>query len=376
MFVGSSHPGDPNGVQCIRYKGERLLDATRFIPGAHDWRYLRSRRVLAKLTTDDFDVVHIHNVVAGGCSLRALAGLTQRIPTAWTLHDEWAPTTGLSYDLSRFPKREDHRRFSMEAGFTRDLYYRSRADFIRRNMPQPDMIISPSEYLRTLAGQSGLFGDSEYRVVPYGIELLDEPAATQAEARQRLGLPLDQPVVLVMAMSLAVPYKGIRYGLDAITRVASQRTEAERPMLLLGGQDAASAERSLPTTLDTRAMYFQTQADLAAAYRAADVTVVPSLADNFPYVALESLACGTPLLATNVGGLAEIVGNDERGCRVAPADADALADRLSWLLDHAQERQQMGIAGTHWVRKHCSMNQYVSVHGDLYREVIDRRASG
>ncbi len=77
-------------------------------------------------------------------------------------------------------------------------------------------------------------------------------------------------------------------------------------------------------------------------YVAADVVVMPSLYESFGMVALEAMACGTPVVASQVGGLAYLVREGETGYLVPDRDPVELADRLSRLLSNAQLRAQMG----------------------------------
>ena len=77
-------------------------------------------------------------------------------------------------------------------------------------------------------------------------------------------------------------------------------------------------------------------------YSAADVVVMPSHYESFGMVALEAMACGTPVIATDVGGLAQLVREGETGFLVPGRDPDALGKRLQLLLGDAELRAQLG----------------------------------
>ena len=80
---------------------------------------------------------------------------------------------------------------------------------------------------------------------------------------------------------------------------------------------------------------------LAACYNAADVFVIPSLEDNLPNTVLESMACETPVVAFETGGIPEMVSHLQTGLLVKRKDANALAEQLQWIIEHPRERARM-----------------------------------
>jgi len=109
---------------------------------------------------------------------------------------------------------------------------------------------------------------------------------------------------------------------------------------------------------------------LARAYRAADVTLLPSLGENLPYVALESLACGTPLICFAIGGMPEIIGQNERGILCRSIDALEMVSHLEYLLSHPEIREKMSCEGVQWVRDNCEMTDYLQKITAVYRRVL------
>jgi glycosyltransferase involved in cell wall biosynthesis len=117
-------------------------------------------------------------------------------------------------------------------------------------------------------------------------------------------------------------------------------------------------------------MVASTDEQLACAYRAADVTIIPSLGENFPYVATESLACETPVVAFRIGGLPEIIGHNERGVVCDAIDAEEMSSHINRLLSSNALRQTMGQQGAKWVREVCSMNGFLRSTAKLYRSTL------
>jgi D-inositol-3-phosphate glycosyltransferase len=91
-------------------------------------------------------------------------------------------------------------------------------------------------------------------------------------------------------------------------------------------------------------------------YSAADVLVMPSHYESFGMVALEAMACGTPVIASQVGGLAYLVKDGETGYHVPDQDPEALCEKLLILLNDAQQREAMGLRAAQYARDYAWAN--------------------
>ena len=169
----------------------------------------------------------------------------------------------------------------------------------------------------------------------------------QRAARGRLGIGQDERVVLFVGR--IEPFKGPDLLLRSLASIPERR---DARVLLVGG---AEEERSvewlkgiaeglgLSDRLDWR--HAVPQSELPDYYAAATVCVVPSRHETFGLAALEAMACGAPVVASNVGGLRGLVADGETGLLVPAGDASALASALSDLLGHPARARRMGAAG-------------------------------
>lgn len=105
-------------------------------------------------------------------------------------------------------------------------------------------------------------------------------------------------------------------------------------------------------------------------YNRADVSILPSLKEAVSISALESMASGTPLIGTEVGGLPEIITDHENGLLVAPKDSEAIAEAINELYDSTVLVEEMGDAARKTVEKNYSWDQISKRTTKVYREVL------
>ena len=373
MWVADRRPGDPSDVRPLRAPWERALSPLEAIPDLTDWRHRGCIAALRSISPRDCDLIHIHNIHSGAFSIRAVQALAARFPCVWTLHDEWAPNLGLTYNLTGKISPSETMRLSR--GLLRTIPYhryhenfkwRRTRKFLRLWLPRPRAVVCPSLYMADLARDSGVFPDSEIVHIPNGTRMpaVPESSMDRNEAKASLGLGKG-PVVLIASADLAQAHKGADLGIAAI-RMLDPRLGIQ--VLLIGGSgnEIAQSLRSVPCVC----IAASDDAQLARAYRAADVTVIPSLGENFPYVGLESLACGTPLVAFRIGGLPEIIGDNERGLICEAIDPKELCAHINRLLSDNALRQNLANQGGAWVRDVCDMRRYLRSIAKTYERVL------
>jgi D-inositol-3-phosphate glycosyltransferase len=222
---------------------------------------------------------------------------------------------------------------------------------------------------------------SKISVVPCGVDLdLFHPIAPE-EAKRMLGLPTSRRIVLFVGR--IEPLKGIDTLLRAMALVAPEipHWQEDLSVIIVGGApgagiDKVSAELARLERLRAKLgiedlVTFQGAKDqdtLVYYYSAAEMVVMPSHYESFGMVALEAMACGTPVVASKVGGLAFSVQDGQTGFLVPERDAEALAARIRLLLGNRDLRGQLGRQAAHWARRYSwpvVANQIV----DLYEQV-------
>jgi len=200
-------------------------------------------------------------------------------------------------------------------------------------------------------------------VVPCGVDLELFSPVPQQEAKRVLGLPLEQCVILFVGR--IEPLKGIETLLRAIALLAPEMPcwPESLAVIIIGGAPGAGIEQvnaELARLERLRAelgleklvafLGARDQDTLVYYYSAAELVVMPSRYESFGMVALEAMACGTPVVASNVGGLAFTVQDGQTGFLVPEGDVEALAAKIRLLLKDRDLRHRLGEQAIQWAR--------------------------
>lgn len=203
----------------------------------------------------------------------------------------------------------------------------SRRELILNVLRRADAVIAVSEDIKQVLIEDGIAAE-KLHVVRRGIDQTLYHAGDRAVARRNLGLPDDDPIFVNVGRLVEV--KGQVHLINAC-KLLSDRGVQFRGYLLGDGPLKSSLQQQidrlgLADKLELKGN--QSSSQLAEWYRAADLSVLSSLSEGVPNVLLESLACGTPFVATNVGGIPEIA-DLNFDFLVAKANPDELADAIA-----------------------------------------------
>jgi D-inositol-3-phosphate glycosyltransferase len=223
---------------------------------------------------------------------------------------------------------------------------------------------------------SWLYGADPQKIsiVPPGVDLERFKPMDQRQAREYLGIPPHHQMILFVGR--IQPLKGI----DTLIRALALAREREPALAeticvsIIGGDPNPDSEveqsefarlESLRAELGIGDMVTflgaKDQDTLVYYYAAAEIVVMPSHYESFGMVALEAMACGTPVIASDVGGLSFSIEDGYNGYRVPERDPQALADKIILLLKHRVLRDQLGEQARLWVQRYS----WVNVAGEI-----------
>src|SRR5437867_8769254 len=317
----------PAGAEApmVRERIHEHLD--EFVDGVEAWRMARSI---------DYDLIHAHYWLSGVAAL--------------TLKRRWSvPVLQMFHTLGRLKNRVARNAAELEPPV--------RLDEEMRIVGVSDRIVAANVVERAELLRDYGAHPSRIATIPCGVDTDLFVPGDRAEARQRLGL--DERPVLLWVGRIA-PIKGLDTLLDAVARLSAPGQglrllivggEADEPT---NGHEASLRQRIERLRLEDTVRFIgpQPQSVLPVYYVASDVTVLPSYYESFGMVALEAMACGSPVIASRVGGLVTTVRDGVTGFLISEGDVDALAERIGALLDDPDLRWRVGREGVRWAAQH------------------------
>jgi len=270
-----------------------------------------------------YDAVHSHYWLSGWVG-RALAS-DMDVPHVATFH-----TLSLIKMQSRAGEAEPMHRQEVE----------------RELMVDTDQIVAFSPHERDAMARLYDANPDHIELVPCGVDLARFQPLNQEESRERLGLNGDKVLLFVGRIESLK-------GLDLLVHTAAQmETRQGMRVLVVGDDDGKEGEaarvRQLVQDLDMGEIFDFVgrvdQEDMPLYYSAADVCVVPSFYESFGLAALESMACGTPVVASRVGGLSTVIQHGRTGYLKSWRCPEAFANSLEMIISSKRLQNSMGIA--------------------------------
>ncbi len=318
------------------------------------------------------DVIQLFNIHGGYFNPRVLPRLARRAPVVWRLSDMWPMTGHCAYsgdcgkwrtgcggcpDLAAYP--------ALAVDTTARLW-RMKRRLWRAARPT---VVAPSSWTERLARESPLFAGAAVHRIPNGIDCDLFRPRDRAQARAALGWPADATVVLFSAhVAVDNPRKGTRTLERALARIPPGGDLA----LAVVGERAEEWRARTPHRVVALG-YCDDPETVALANAAADLAVVPSTVENLPNTAIEALACATPVVACDVGGMRDAVIDGETGLLVPVGDDAALADALVRLIDDGDARARMGAAGRDLARRVFDQTAEARAFAALYDALVAER---
>jgi glycosyltransferase involved in cell wall biosynthesis len=384
MLVRYKHSNDPSVVQYagdphllhraarvlrrawISYQEERSRKRGReIICGLNDPRADLLRTVDGRIA--EADVINIHKVEHFVDVPALLQRLGRSKPVVVTMHDLSAITGGCDYpgSCTRFEK-SCGRCPIIDSGFSWDY---SRRIFAMKRKAYRGIssarivFVANSRWSADKALRSGLLKGAEVRVIHYGIDQKTYNSHRRREAREALGIGMDERVLLFAAHDLALKHKGGHLLAEALAGVAKQA----KVHVFTMGRGRFEDGGAYRHTHFGRVESDQLQVLL---YKAADIFAIPSVEEAFGQTALEAIACGTTVAGFRVGGIVDVVEDGLNGQLVNRADAGALAGAIVQLFeDKALRTRWYQICGD-WVRDRFCYATNASAYRSLYTSVL------
>ena len=321
------------------------------------------------------DIINLHWVTRyqSLVTLRRLFSLGK--PVVWTLHDQWAFTGGCHYsagcekyqsDCVECPQLGDDP-FNLPAAILKDKLEL----FKDTNLT----IVTPSRWMASCARKSKLFKGMRIEVLPNSLETNIYTPMPKPEAKAEIGISPETITLLFGAIDGSEKRKGFLELVNAIKfclneDVFQKLLHDDKIRLICFGRPSHELKSvGIPVVA---LGHLDSDEKIQAAYSAADIFLLPSLEDNLPNTILESMSCGTPVVAFDVGGLPDMVINGVTGQLVPLFDARKMGETIIDLIQKPDLRKSMGQEGRERAEQEYSLSVQAGRYSDLYKELYLR----
>ena len=318
------------------------------------------------------DIIHLHWINQGMISLKVLNKiLDSGKPVVWTMHDMW-PLTGICHHARNC---DGYYKACGQCPYLRIKYLRNdlshqvfnkKSDIYNRHSIT---FIGCSEWICQETGKSALAKEQKIIHIPNAIDMQIFHKEDKMFARKLMGLPQDMKLILFGSAKITDKRKGIDYFVSACHHVLQMAPELKDQIgVVVFGKHSEELNHLIPFTVYPM-NYIKEDNRLVELYNAVDVFVTPSLEENLPNIIMEAMACGTPCVGFQIGGIPEMIEHRHNGYVARYKDAEDLASGILWTL---QENSSCRLSeeAMKYVQEHYDQANIARLHIDLYKSLL------
>src|SRR5574344_130880 len=280
------------------------------------------------------DVIHLHWVNQGFLSLNNIRKIIQSgKKVVITMHDQWYFTGVCHYsgNCKKYERMCDHCELMNSTWMgdqAKKVFLKKKSVYANARLT----FVGCSEWITQLASTSMLTQGHRVVSIPNTINTALFQPTNKKEARQTLGLPEDKYLLLFSCQRITDERNGFSLLVEALQFIKEQYEDFAKGIeLVIVGGAAESIRNKVPFDL-IALNYVSDPKEMVQIYNAVDIYVTPSLQDNLPNTVMETLACGTPCVGFNVGGIPEMIDHQKNGFVARYKDAQDFAKVILWTL--------------------------------------------
>lgn len=309
------------------------------------------------------DIVHLHWICNGMIRIEDLVKI--KAPIVWSLHDMWAFTGGCHYDggcekyvnnCGSCPVLGSEK----EVDLSRKVWNRKARVYDSADFT----IVGLSRWLAACAQKSHLLKNKKIVNLPNPIDTSVFAPVEKTLARRLLNLSQSSKIILFGAMgATSDPRKGFKELSEALRLLSSKNIE----LAIFGSsQPESGPDFGFPTHYLGS---FHDDLALKILYSAADVMVVPSLQENLSNAIVESLACGTPVVAFDIGGNSDMIDHQKNGYLAEALNQADLCRGIEWVLS-SPNYSELCINSREKILREFESKLIALKYIELYKEVL------
>lgn len=318
---------------------------------------------IANMISDlDPDIIHLHWINGGFISVETIA--TFKHPMVWTFHDLW-PFSGSNH----YPKI-DYGTYKIEekSSFLNQWVLKRK----KKKWRDTNIVgIAPSEWIKNESQRSEIWSNREVLRIANCIDTEKYKPIDKSIARDILNLDENYQYLLFGAIS---PTKDPRKGFHILLEVLQNFLKSRQRVKLIIFGASKGPKPLLDQEKEIYAGRLHDETSLALYYAAADLFLAPSIQDNLPNTILESMACGTPSIAFDVGGISDMIRHRENGYLAKPFEVKDFVAGIEWALNNNKDGRISHTARKYIVENFSNTVQIPKLN-TLYNSVLENKLS-
>ncbi len=345
--------------------------------GLHPWANRPLLEIPSSPLVDWADIIDLRNLFSGFFNLWALPELSRKISVVWRLPDMWGLTghCAYPYDCQRWitgcfdcPLLTKDGRKKVEPPPTRfdgtRRVWKAKQGLYQQSKLQ---IVVTTQWMKRNVDQGILQGAESVNVISNGVNLDLYRPIPQKEARKKIELPTEKKIVLWAAGSRGNYRKGYTLALEALNSL--RQSGKDMPLLITMGGDRGW-EGEEPDIPIRHLGYIRDPKKQALVYAAADVFLLTTLADAQPQTALESLACGTPVIAFPVGPMPDMIQKWEGGLLTEKISGSSLKEALEIFFANPKKHDKLRKTCRNQAEEKYNLSRQTQAYVDLYQDLL------
>ena len=312
------------------------------------------------------DIIHLHWINNGFVKIESLKKFN--LPIIWSLHDMWAFTGGCHYDneckkyksdCTNCPLLKRNSKLSSKIFLKKQQTYKQ-----IKNL----QINGLSKWLANCASESSLFANNLVHNIPNCIDINEFSPIPKNEAKKQLSLPENKKVILFGAIGGTID---LRKGYDLLEKaLLKMKVKSDKVLTVFG-----SHKKQNTKTNDLEFFYLGHISDrklIRVVYSAADVIVIPSRQENLSNIVVEALACGTPVVAFDIGGMPDMITHKKNGYLAKPFDTDDLLSGIEWIL-YKSDYKKIAKKAHQTIKEKFENSIVANRYIEVYKEILNNR---
>ena len=315
------------------------------------------------------DIIALYWVCEGLLSIKEVGKLLNlNKPIIWRLSDMWPLTGGCHYSFGCDKYEQSCGECSqLHSNYKYDLssVALNRKKILWKNHENLTLV-APSLWMYNCIKRSTIFKNAKIKLIPTGVNTKKFKPKIDETFKDIKGIGKDKSVILFGSIN---PYKDERKGGAYLLKALNIIRDKDKLKLLIFGNE----NKNFLNNFDTLNVgMIRSKEILASYYSHADVFVAPSIEENLANTVLESMSCGTPVVAFKIGGMSDIIDHKVNGYLAEPYNIEDLSKGIEWIINNKNIREIKKQARKK-IEEFFSLEQEIEKYKDLYEELNDKK---